>query len=391
MTAPSMASQTSQQAAPNGGKNGKPAVLLRPFVAGTRRVDKSTYDESKVLTASTQDLRTYECDPNGFLRGAFLLVTCVTAGNGAAVTFSANGPFNVIDTITFNDTNNKPLIGPFTGWDLMVAVKYGGYSFQDDPKLSPVYVATTGAGATGGSFTFVLLLPVEIVAREGLGSLPNKSSSSTFDVSIRLSASTVPYIVAPTTPGTVRVRIQQFGWMDPNATDMKGNQVRQNPPGVQTTQYWAKQTYAFNAGAISQRLQGIDSMVRNLIFVLDAAGNRTTGDADWPDPFTLLYETSLPIQRLRTIWQHMIGQMYGYNGVTPDVGGARDYGVYPETYCADFNGKPGWETRLNYLPVSSATTLNVSGTIGGAGAHTLTVLVNKIVPANGNPLVLTGR
>lgn len=391
MTAPTQAAPTSQQAASNGGKNGKPAVLLRPFVAGTRRVDKSTYDESKVLTASTQDLRTYECDPNGFLRGAFLLVTCVTAGNAAAVTFAANGPFNVIDTITFNDTNNKPLIGPFTGWDLMIAVKYGGYSFQDDPKLSPVYVATTGAGATGGSFTFVLLLPVEIVAREGLGSLPNKSSSSTFDVSIRLSASTVPYGVAPTTPGTVRVRIQQFGWMDPNATDMKGNQVRQNPPGVQTTQYWAKQTYAFNAGAISQRLQGIDSMVRNLVFILDAAGSRTTGDADWPDPFTLLYETSLPIQRLRTIWQHMIGQMYGYNGITPDVGGARDYGVYPESYCADFNGKPGWETRLNYLPVSSATTLNVSGTIGGAGAHTLTVLVNKIVPANGNPLVLTGR
>jgi hypothetical protein len=391
MTAPSMAPQTPQQAAPNGGKNGKQAVLIRPFVAGTRRVDKSTYDESKVLNASTQDLRTYECDPNGFLRGAYLLVTCVTAGNAAAVTFAANGPFNVIDTITFNDTNNKPLIGPLTGWDLMIAVKYGGYSFQDDAKLSPIYSATTGAGATGGSFTFALLLPVEIVAREGLGSLPNKSASSTFDISIRLSSSATPYGVAPTNAGTVRVRIQQYGWMDPNATDMKGNQVRQNPPGVQTTQYWSKQTYALNAGAVSQRLQGIDSMVRNMIFILDAAGSRTTGDADFPDPFTLLYETSLPIQRLRDIWRHMIGQWYGYNGTTPDVGGARDYGVYPEPFCADFNGKPGWETRLNYLPVSSATTLNVNGTIGGAGAHTLTVLVNKIVPANGNPQVLTGR
>lgn len=391
MTAPTMAAQTQGQPASSGGKNGKAPVLVRPFVAGTRRVDKSTYDESKVLNASTQDMRTYECDPNGFLRGAYILVTCVTAGNAAAVTFAANGPFNVIDTITFNDTNNKPLVGPLTGWDLMVAVKYGGYAFQDDPKLSPVYSATTGAGATGGSFTFVLLVPVEIVAREGLGSLPNKSASSTFDISIRLASSTTPYGVAPTNPGTVRVRIQQYGWMDPNATDMKGNQVRQNPPGVQTTQYWSKQTYALNAGAISTRLQGIDSMVRNIVFILDAAGSRTTGDANFPDPFTLLYETSLPIQRIRDIWRHMIGAQYGYNGTTPDVGGARDYGVYPESFCHDFNGKPGYETRLNYLPVSSATTLNVSGTIGGAGAHTLTVLINKIVPANGNPLVLTGR
>lgn len=392
MTSPTMTAQTPQQAAPNGGKNGKQAaVLIRPFVAGTRRVDKSTYDESKVLNASTQDLRTYECDPNGFLRGAYLLVTCVTAGNVAAVTFAANGPTNVIDTITFNDTNNKPLLGPMTGFDLEMAVKYGGYAFQDDPRLSPIFSVTTGAGATGGSFTFVLLVPVEIVPREGLGSLPNKSSSSTFDISIRLSSSATPYGVAPTNPGTVRVRIQQFGWMDPNAADMKGNQVRQNPPGVQTTQYWSKQTYSLNAGAISQRLQGIDSMVRNLIFILDAAGNRTTGDADFPDPFTLLYETSLPIQRLKDIWRHMIGAWYGYNGTTADAAGARNNGVYPEPFCYDFTGKPGFETRLNYLPVSSATTLNVSGTIGGAGAHTLTVLVNKIVPANGNPLVLTGR
>ena len=387
MTAPTMPAQP----APAGQKGKQAVQLVRPFVAGTRRVDKSTYDESKVLTAGTQDLRVYECDPNGFLRGAYILVTCVTAGNAAAVTFAANGPTNVIDTITFNDTNNKPLLGPMNGFDLEMAVKFGGYAFQDDPRLSPIFSVTTGGGATGGSFTFVLLLPVEIVPREALGSLPNKSSSSTFDITIRLAASATPYGVAPTNPGTVRVRIQQFGWMDPNAADLKGNAVRQNPPGVQTTQYWQKQTYALNAGFFSQRLQGIDSMVRNLIFILDAAGSRTTGDADFPDPFTLLYETSLPIQRIKAIWQHMIGAMYGYNGVTADVAGARNFGVYPESYCADFYGKPGFETRLGYLPVSSATTLNTSGTIGGAGAHTLTVLVNKIVPANGNPLVLTGK
>lgn len=372
-----------------GKKNDAPA-LVRPFVAGTRRVDKATYDESKALIASTQDLRTYECDPNGFLGGAYLYVTGTTAGNAAAVTFSANGPFNVIDTITFNDTNNKPMIGPMTGWDLYIAVKFGGYSFQDDAKLSPIYTAVTGSGATGGSFSFALLLPIELVHRDGLGSLPNKSSSATFDVSIRLSATATVYGVAPTNAPTVRVRIQQFGWMDPNAADMKGNRVAQNPPGVQTAQFWNKQTYSLNAGALSLRLTGIDSYVRNLVFILDAAGSRSTGDADFPDPFTLLYETSTPISRIRDVWRHMVGAMYGYNGTTPDVGGARDYGVYPESFCHDFAHKPGYETRLGYLPVSSATTLNVSGTIGGAGAHTLTVLVNKVVPANGNPLVLTG-
>lgn len=390
MTAPVQTAPPGGAAAKNGGKK-EQQVLRRPFVAGTRNVDKSTYDQTRTLTAGTQDLPTYECDPNGFLGGAYLLVQCTTAANAAAVTFAANGPFNVIDTITFNDTNNKPLLGPMTGWDLATCVKYGGYSFSDDPKLSPIYVATTGAGATGGSFTFVLRLPVELVRRDALGALPNKSSSATFDISIRLASSATPYGTPPTAAGSVRVRIQQFGWMDPNATDMKGNPVAQNPPAVQTTQYWQKQTYAVNPGALSQRLQGIDAMVRNLIFVLDAAGSRTTGDADFPDPFTLLYETSLPIQRLRDIWRHMIGERYGYTGTTPDVGGARDYGVYPEPYCLDFWPKPGGETRLGYLPASASTTFNVNGTIGGAGAHTLTVLLNKVVPANGNPMALTGR
>lgn len=386
MTAPTMTRPG------QGGKKAAP-VARRPFVVGTRRVDRSTYDETKTLTAGTQDLRTYECDPNGFLGGAYILVECVTAGNAAATAFAEDAPFSVIDTITFNDTNNKPIIGPLGGYDLKTAVKYGGYAFSDDARESPIYSVTTGAGATGGSFTFCLRLPIELVHRDALGALPNKSASSTFDIAIRLAAGGVGaiYTTAPTNQGSVRVRIQQFGWMDPNAGDSKGNPVAQNPPGVQTTQYWAKQTYTQNAGSMNLRLQGIDSFVRNLIFIQeDENSSRSQGDTEFPDPFTMLYETSNPIQRLRTVWRHMIGENFGYKNAVETAGG-RDYGVYPESYCHDFGLKPGAETRLGYLPVSSATTLLISGTIPGSGTNTITVLVNKVVPANGDPLVLTGR
>lgn len=365
-------------------------VLRRPFVAGTRPVDKSTYDETKTLTASNQSMRTYECDPNGFLGGAYILVEAVTAGNSAATAFQANGPWSVLEQITFNDTNNKPILGPMTGWDLKTCVKYGGYAHSDDAQQSPIYSVTTGAGATGGSFTFILRLPVEMVHRDAIGSLPNKSASATYDISLQLAPLVSVYSTSPTNAPSVRVRIAQFGWMDPNAADMKGNPVNQNPPGVQTTQYWAKQTYTIPNGFFSQRLGGIDSLLRNLIFVLDNAGVRTTGDTDFPDPFTFGYETALPVQRIKAVWRHMIGEDFGYNA-TVDTAGGRDSGVYPLPYNKDFGLKPGAETRLGYLPVSSATTLNVSGTFGAAGSSkTLTVLVNKVVPANGDPMVLTG-
>lgn len=386
MTAPTMA-PPGQQA--KGGKNAAP-VRVRPFVAGTRRVDKSTYDRTVTTTASTQDLNTYECDPNGFLGGLYLLVEATTAANAAAVTFAADGPFNVIDTIQFNDTNNKPLIGPLGGHDLYVLCKFGGYAFIDDARQSNIYSVTTGAGATGGSFTFCLRIPVEIVHRDALGALVNKSASATYDVTIRIAATATIYGVAPTSAPSVRVRLEQFGWMDPNDVDMRGNPVSQNPPASQTTQLWSKQTYAVNAGAFNFRLSGIDSMVRNFLFELrDSVNSRQQGDADWPDPFNMVYETSQPISRIRNVWRHMITEAYGYTAAVETAGG-RDYGLYPETYCQDFSAKPGYETRLGYLPVSSATNIGVSGSIGGSGAHTLVVLVNKIVPAGGDPLALTG-
>lgn len=366
-------------------------ILRRPFVAGTREVDKATYDETKALTTSTQDLRTYEVDPNGFLGGAYLLVNATAGTSTAALSISGDAPFNVFDTITFNDTNNKPIIGPFGGYDLYICNKYGGYGFMDDAKQSPVYSApVTASGNGSGNFVFVLRLPVEIVHRDALGVLPNKSSSATFDIALRLAAYTT-VLGSGQTGLTVRVQIQQYGWMDPNAADMKGNPVNQNPPGVQTTQYWARQSYTMASGAFNQRLQGIDSLVRNLIFVLQDDGTRgSQADSDFADPFTMQYETSTPVQRLKTVWRHMIGEHWGYANAVETAGG-RDYGVYPLTYCRDFGLKPGAETRLGYLPVTAATNITISGTWGGSGTKVLYVLVNKVVPANGDPMVLTGR
>lgn len=371
-------------------KDAAQAAARRPFITGSRVLDKQTYDQTRTLSASTQKIPTYELDTDGFTAGLYLLVQGTTAANAATVTFAANGPFSVIDTVSFSDTSNNPILGPMTGYDLYVACKYGGYSFSDDAKESPVYSVTAGSGATGGSFAFVLQIPIEIVHRDALGALLNKSASAVFKLDVTLSTSAAPYGTPPTTPGSVRVRIQQFGWMDPNASDLKGNPVAQNPPALNTVQYWDKQTYTVNAGSIAERLQTFDGMVRNIIFVLtDSVGSRQQGDADFPDPFLLQYETSQPIQRMRDIWRHMIGQHFGYTAAVETVGG-RDYGVYPETYCRDFGLKPGAESRLGYLPVSAATAMRVQGTITGSGSHTLTVLVNYVVPAGGNVRAIAG-
>jgi len=369
------------------------AVVLRPFIAGTRRTDEPDYDVSQLLGAAEVRLPSYQISPNGYLRGIYLIVENVTAGNSAAVTFAEDGPFNALANVNLQDTNSQPVVGPMTGYDLYILNKYGGYAFSDDARNSGAFAAVTGAGGTGGSFTFVLYVPVEIVARDALGAQPNKSGSSQFSLVLTAGVNTTIYGTPPTAAGTMRVRAVISGWQDPDSNDSRGNPTAQDPPAVQSSQYGHKQVYQSMAGATARRLQGIDGLLRGLIFInRRTASTRVNGAADFPDPFTLKYENSLIIEsRPRVLWLHYIARIYGYQAAAEAANG-RDNGVFPVfEWMNDYGPKPGWESRFGYLPMSSASNLEVQGVFGPAQTDDLTVLVNKVVPfPQGNVRGLTG-
>jgi hypothetical protein len=381
-------------------------VLRRPFIVGTREVDKSTYDQTKALTASSQTLPSYEVDPTGFLSELYIIVEATSTAS-AAVVFGPDGPFSALDSVTLNDTNNKPIVGPLSGWDLYILAKFGGYTFCDDARSDPSF-----SSATSGSFAFTLRLPVEIVHRDAVGALPNKSASATYTLNMTLAAMaagafvSVPQNALP----SVRVRVQQEGWMDPNTADIAGNPVAQSPPGGQTTQYWTKQTDTFAFGSLFTRLKGIDSHLRNLIFVIrdstaasataaaSATGTsaRNLGDSNWPDPFVLQYETSTPVNRIKTAWKRQMLEDYGYIaavGTGPqEAANSLDKGVFVLAYNKDFGHKPGAESRFSYLPCSASTPINISGTQGANGTTpgAWTYLANKIVIPGNDIKQLTG-
>lgn len=385
-----VAGLATKPAAGNGqAKNGAPPVAVRAFRIGVQSHDEINYDDTRATTASTQDLPVLNVPPAGFLRHLYLDMVGTTAGNSAATTFAANGPWNAIDSVTLEDVNSAPIVGPLNGYDLYLVNKYGGYTFSDDPKSQPTYSATTGAGATGGSFGFILRIPIEIVNRDALGALPNKSGTSMFKVRIRLAATATIYGVAPTNAPSVRTRIQQVSWWDPDETDLKGRPQAQNPPGVQTTSYWTKSVLTVNAGAIRQPLERVGYLIRTLIFILqDGSLSRTVGETDFPDPLTIQFEANILITRLKRVWQHMISQNYGYTAAI-DTAEGRDSGVFVEPFNLDFGLKPGADTRRGYLPTSSAARLEVQGSIGGSGAHTLTVITNDVAPGNGDDAQIT--
>lgn len=369
----------------NGGGNAAPA-MPRSFVVGSRRNDKRDYDTGTVtLTTAEQRLAQYQVAPSGFLRGVYLLCEMTgTNTTGTTVAFQADGPFNVLSVVRFLDTNSRPFIGTLTGYDVYILNKYGGYIWQGDAKMTATYTATTGTATTAGTAAFVLYLPLEITMRNALGSQLNKSGAAQFSVELFAAGTGTVFSTAPATSTTLRVRSTLVSWLDPEATDARGNPVQQTPPYLNTTQRWEKQAgITIAAGDVTLRLQGIDGLVRMLILIARrASSTRANGESDFPDPLSLKYEESFLMQsRIRTMFRWMIGTAYGYNAANEAAGG-RDDGVYPIfEFIQDLDRKPGNELTRTYLPMSSASNLELQGVWGASSNSTaLDVLVNKVVP-----------
>ena len=68
-----------------------------------------------------------------------------------------------------SDLGQQAIIGPIGGYDWLTLNQAGAYQNLGDPRADLTYTAVAGGGATGGSFTFSLYLPFEIVARDALG------------------------------------------------------------------------------------------------------------------------------------------------------------------------------------------------------------------------------
>lgn len=395
MTTPTM--NRPAPAKKNGAKDAP--VLTRPFRVGVQSHEENNYDKSLTQTASTQDFDVFEIPPQGFLRGIFQVFEGTASTNAATVAYAAgqlDAPFNIIDTIVLEDTNSKPLIGPFGGFDLYLVNKYGGYAYGQDPKEFPEYAADTGAGATI-TIKFILRLPVELVNRDALGALPNKSGTNKFRIKTRLAASATVFSVAPTNAMVCRLRYTPENWWEPDAQDLKGRPLQQSPPASQTTQYWTKGVYQVSTGDNRiQVQQGLGYLLRNYIFI-----NRTTADlrsatsdGNFPDPATVQFEANVLFDRVRLLWQERIFRLWNLRVpvATSDVvaatgGGGREYSVYPLPFNDDFGLMPGAEVRRGYLATSDGSRMEFRGNFGAAS--NFVVLSNYVAPARMDDAAIT--
>lgn len=349
-----------------------PAALR--FSAGARWRDHGEFaDESKVLAATSQTVQEAPLPPGDWAADVTLMVDVTAAGNAAAVAMAGDAPWSVISEVRFLDAAGNAVYS-LTGYGLYLINLLGGYFGKNDPTDSPYYAApVTGAGATGGTFSFLLHLPLEIIQRDAIGALPNGASNSVCRVAIVLAPLSSVYTTAPTNAPTCRIRMAESGYVIPSATSPLGNSFATEPPGAGTFQQWSEITYPFNAGRVSKDHTRKGQVYRTLLIVArDNSGVRSD---------TVLTEFEFAVDDVRSMkgrWsycRHRTCQRQAW------AASKLPTGVIQVSYGHEWDGIFGGELRDHWVMTQPGT--SVFFHLNASAAGNLQVLTNEVVPRDG--------
>lgn len=356
---------SAEKGAPRGEKAAAPATRF------TRAAIEHTEPGGLDVTVSAAEFAagprtiTFDVPAYGYARNLKLLVQ--TDGNGAQTVpavAQADAPWSFIKSIAFKDVNGGNIYGPIDGFGLYLSNKWGGYNYDDNPINDPAYVAMD----SDGEFSFALDIPLEAIARDALGALPNLNSASSYKVELVIADDADVYATAPNTslPG-VRVRAILDAWSKPSATDPRGNAQEVAPPFEKTTQFWSRSSYAVSgAGEVTWKLPRVGNFIRNLAFVFrDAAGARE-GDT-YPGTIKLMLDGQTIHNEPSLVRRSIMSKRFGYDIAGIDAADF-DEAVIVYSFNHDFDGKPGGELRDLWLPTVQSSRLEfVMSNAGEAG------------------------
>lgn len=379
-----MATQT-QQAASTGAQNATPAVSTA-FRAQTQpTVKRPGVVLSTVLGAAPLPLQDTQIPPTTLLRCIYLEVTCTAAANAAAVAYQPDAPLNVFSSVNFHDAQGTSIVGSFDSFTLSMAQKWFGFTNNSDPTSSAVYSVTAGTGATGGSFTVVFRIPVEVVSRTGVGSQINTDTQSPLVLSLAVNQSSAIYATAPTAAPTVSVVVSYGGYWN-----QSGNPNSfATPTAVGTLNYINWTNYVGLSGQQQFQLSniGLGNSIANLMFINRATSTSARSDANFPNPLQVAYRGNVLGQWSQLLWKHMMSEAYGFAAGTLDTGlgvsasytpsgvaGSLNQGVYNIPFNADFTFDPG--NTLFYGLLNTAVGDSIELTGSWSASSTLYELIN---------------
>jgi hypothetical protein len=380
---------------------GAPASQAPAQIPFTRGSSLATMQDA-LLAPTAGGSNQVQLQTNAFLEFVIMDVVMTTAGNSASVAYAADGPFNVISNFKLDDPAGQSIISPITGYQLYLLNKY----LQDtacrfDPQQDPNYAATGGTVATGGSFSFRLVVPVEHRRRDALGAVNNSAANQRYLITINWSTWTTatttnaaPYTTLPSIAGTLSVQFSQAYWTSPPGTILtpSGNvAVTQTPAGLGSVGFVRYERHNEVAGGGSPLIQlnNVGDYISSLLFILRQNSNNVRDSADWPSPFAWWVNDFQVLQEYVNVWQREMARSYGYTAAIGSAGGL-DTGVFVLPFLNNmFDRVDNFAPANQYLATDATTKLQIRGSTFGSGVAStgyLEVVTRLMRPVSGSAL-----
>lgn len=344
----------------------RPAVVTAlPFTASAHEHTEPATTLTVVQTAAIQNLNPIDVPAYGYLRH---LVIEVVASGGTGGTAAADGPWNIIQSVSLQDVNGANIVGPIDGYALFIANLLGGYAFNNNPTNLPSFVGTAPNPA------FQIRVPVEISARDGFGALANQNSAANYKLSLSINSTANAYSVAPSPLPTYTIKVWLEAWTVPAAQNNRGDVQAQVPPLLGTGQFWSQMTRTTLLGNNTVQLTRVGNLLRNIALIgRDVSGVRT--DTVLMDPVQFNWDGNQI---------HNASLRYFKNYLFEKVGGAFTYpaGVMALPFSHGLTGRMGDESPDLWLPSSQSSRLEFVGTTLAAGS--IQVVTNEVAPIEPN-------
>lgn len=351
-----------------------PSGLVEFTSAAHEHVEGAFFDVTQLTQTTAVQLGPFEIPAYGYMRHIDILVSVSAAGALGTGVLGEDFPFNILDSVNLIDVNGGNIVGPFTGYDVYLVNLYGAYVFRQDPTLQPDFSAAYTTAA------FLLRVPVEIHANDGLGALPNQNSAASYKIALTVSAlATQLGTVGTATANTYRLRGFLEAWSQPDDLDLAGRPQAIVPPRVGTTQFWSEFIKSITTGQNTVQLPRVGNLIRTIIFVFRtaAAPGGTRSTTTFPDPIELRWDARSLILEPRYLRRTYQSERYIFGAA----------GVPAGTFVYDFDhdvlGHAGNGTPELWLPTLQSTRLELVGNFTGGGE--LRILTNDVAPAEINP------
>ena len=324
----------------------------------------------------------------GFLRRLRIRLRNNVAGSGG--TFNADYPAKLLNQISLTDPNGAEIYGgpTWSGYDAMLAEKYGAYKAVNDPELSPLFSASTTTPL------YIWTIPLELSESSGYGALPNFDAQSPYKLKLTLDSNANIWSSAPTTtqPQYLFDYIIECWTLPDQVNKLTGLAQSVFPPGIGnnlfgvqgvgcTVQHWSKSNPSITASsAVTASLIRKGNTFRGLVMVVRNSSGVRQAVSNFPNPITFqvdgapLWLNTDPALVVEEWFRREVGQAAATSK-------AADTGVVPVMFAnpdgVNIAGVDGTLGGQGWLGNNQASRIEFSGT-WGANANQLDVLTNDV-------------